>query len=241
MPDAPTGLADIAARHGVSQDAARHLLDALAQGGGTAAQFNHPELGGMGQWSVGGMIMIGDMFNNGLRARVADLCADLAPLAMSRGAGAGGWWPPEFGHPASAGAQNGLRYAFFPGTRRLAIEQAGRLSVYDTGDHLIGGVSQQQGGGATVQFTSQYGAVRLEDLPRIGEPAPEAAPPPASPGLPPAPPAPVIAPAPAPVSAAPDAAGDPIALIERLAELHRKGVLTEAEFTAKKSELLARL
>ncbi len=27
-----------------------------------------PELGGMGQWSTGGMLMIGDMFNNGLKA-----------------------------------------------------------------------------------------------------------------------------------------------------------------------------
>jgi hypothetical protein len=26
---------------------------------GTLAQFNHPELGGMGQWSKGGMLMGG--------------------------------------------------------------------------------------------------------------------------------------------------------------------------------------
>ncbi len=30
-------------------------------------------------------------------------------------------------------------------------------------------------------------------------------------------------------------------MIERLSELHRRGVLTEAEFAAKKTELLARL
>jgi hypothetical protein len=29
--------------------------------------------------------------------------------------------------------------------------------------------------------------------------------------------------------------------LERLAELHRKGVLTDQEFTAKKAELLSRL
>ena len=61
---------DIARRHGFSTDAATSLLRALAAGNGTQAQFNHPELGGMGQWSQGGMIMIGDMFNNGLKARV---------------------------------------------------------------------------------------------------------------------------------------------------------------------------
>jgi hypothetical protein len=44
------------------------------------AQFSHPELGGMGQWSMGGMIMVGDMFNNGLKARVDALCNDLSAL-----------------------------------------------------------------------------------------------------------------------------------------------------------------
>jgi hypothetical protein len=35
----------------------------------------------MGQWSQGGMIMIGDMFNNGLKYRVDSLCNDLT-MAM---------------------------------------------------------------------------------------------------------------------------------------------------------------
>ncbi len=64
----PEGLrivTDIAARHGVSVEAALTLLGALARSHGAQAQFNHPELGGMGQWSEGGMIMIGDMFNSG--------------------------------------------------------------------------------------------------------------------------------------------------------------------------------
>ena len=56
---------EIAARHGVSADAVLTLLNAVAAGNGTQAQFNHPDLGGMGQWSQGGMIMVGDMFNSG--------------------------------------------------------------------------------------------------------------------------------------------------------------------------------
>src|ERR1700709_2748279 len=68
----------IASRHGFSTDAACHLLSALAAGGGTQAQFNHPDPGGMGQWSQGGMIMVGDMFNSGLKYRVDALCNDLA-------------------------------------------------------------------------------------------------------------------------------------------------------------------
>jgi len=70
----------IAERHGISTDAALTLLRALVAGRGGMAQFNHPELGGMGQWSQGGMTMVGDMFNQALRARVDALCTELASL-----------------------------------------------------------------------------------------------------------------------------------------------------------------
>ena len=76
----PEGLrmvAGAAERHGVSLDAAVALLGALAEGNGRQAQFNHPDLGGMGQWSEGGMIMVGDMFNHDLKARVDALGNDL--------------------------------------------------------------------------------------------------------------------------------------------------------------------
>jgi hypothetical protein len=42
------------------------------------AQFRHPEFGGTGQWMRCGMIMIGEMFNNTLKARVEALCNDIA-------------------------------------------------------------------------------------------------------------------------------------------------------------------
>ncbi|WP_300440608.1 hypothetical protein, partial [Zoogloea sp.] len=57
---------EIAARHGFSVDAGRAAYSALQAGGFSQAQFGHPELGGMGQWMSGGMMMIGDMFNEGL-------------------------------------------------------------------------------------------------------------------------------------------------------------------------------
>ena len=73
-------LGDIASRHGTSADAVEHVLMALVAGQGTQAQFNHPDLGGMGQWSQGGMTMVGDMFNNALKAKVDAICSDLAAL-----------------------------------------------------------------------------------------------------------------------------------------------------------------
>ncbi|MDR3531254.1 MAG: SHOCT domain-containing protein, partial [Rhodopila sp.] len=112
---------DIATRHGFSIAAARAIAQALRHGGGRMAQFNHPELGGMGQWTAGGMIMIGDMFNNGLKARVDALCTDLAatlgpvPSAAEREPEqTGHWWPEGLGTPSATGAQNDMRYACFP-------------------------------------------------------------------------------------------------------------------------------
>jgi hypothetical protein len=52
---------------------------------------------------------------------------------------ASGWLPEELGSPSSTGAQNDMRYACFPGRRRLAIQQDGRVRVYDTGEYTISG------------------------------------------------------------------------------------------------------
>ena len=189
-------LTELANRHGISLEAATHMLMAVAAGGGSQAQFNHPELGGMGQWSQGGMTMVGDMFNNGLKAKVDWLCQELSGLIRSQdmlgpmpvsyqgqsqqqGGGSvslfvsggtsmsSGGWPVDLGHPASVGSQNNLRYAFFPESRRLVIDMAGQQTVYDTGDHHISGFSQQQSGDQSLTFTSQYVLVRVADLPLV--------------------------------------------------------------------------
>ena len=132
------------------------------------------------------------------------------------------WWPADLGSPASVGAQNDLRYAFFPAARRLAIARGGQVTVYDTGDHRIGGFSQQQSGDQSLTFTSQYGLVRVADLPVVGVGSAPAAPAAAAP-------------------AAPAGADDIFARIERLAALRAKDILTDQEFEAKKAELLSRL
>jgi len=71
---------DVSHRHGINADAIRMLVEALVSSGGGMAQFNHPDLGGTGQWSASGMIMIGDMFNNDLKSRIAALCAELSEV-----------------------------------------------------------------------------------------------------------------------------------------------------------------
>lgn len=242
-------VSSLASRTGFSPEAVRQLLLALQRGNGSMAQFSHPELGGSGQWARGGMLMIGDMFNDALKARVNALATELAsalmagspaptqanpPASPSRSSGAAmdftnapaslfapqpTWYPADLGTPNSCGAQNATRYAYFAGKRRLAVDVGGRVSLYDTLEHQITGVGQQQGGAGSLSFTSQHGTVDLSALPVVhgGHDA----------------------------AAAPGSSGNAQAsileAISQLAALKDKGLLTEQEFAAKKAELLARI
>jgi hypothetical protein len=74
---------EIAHRTGFSQDAVTSMLFSIVSGRRGMAQFSHPEFGGSGQWMVGGAVMISDMFNNALEARVDALCNELSALIRS--------------------------------------------------------------------------------------------------------------------------------------------------------------
>ncbi len=78
------------------------------------------------------------------------------------------WWPEDLGQPNASGAQNGMRYAYFGETHRLAIERGGKLEIYDSGDHRISGVAQQQSTNQSLAFSSQKGDVNIEELHKIG-------------------------------------------------------------------------
>jgi hypothetical protein len=250
-------VADLSARYGVSADAVRAMLEAVRLGNGTMAQFSHPEFGGRGQWMAGGMTMVGDMFNHGLQATVSGLASELSSLlaatpvyapapdpvtatatgpGSARQADLGSWWPGELGRPGSSGSQDNSRYAVFPQARRLAVQSGGEpVRVYDTLDHVIGGVQQQQGGlPGRLSFTSQHGTFTVGSLPLVS-PA-QTTPPASGPAAPPQPAAP------------PERASSPgtdadavLTAIERLGDLHHRGILTDEEFAAKKAELISRL
>lgn len=168
----------IARQHGVSTDAAGQVERALRASGGLQAQFDHPDLGGRGQW-MPGMVMVGRTGDEKLRGRVAALCEELASLVRSRpreahaaSDAAARWWPAALGEPASSGGQHGVRYAYFPARRRLLVETGGRAEAYDTGEHRITGVSQSQSSPphpSRLIFVSQLGEVSLEHLTRVSD------------------------------------------------------------------------
>ncbi|WP_426292870.1 SHOCT domain-containing protein [Dyadobacter endophyticus] len=248
----------IAGQYNLLPETVESLLKAVVQGNGTMAQFNIAELGGQGQWMKGGMTMVGDMFNSGLRATVDKLCNELAALVATNilfeekeaihgpnGSSAANdiagasqkqvstSWPTVFGTPTSTGSQNNFRYAYFEAVHRLVIEENGKRTIYDTKHHQISGISQQQGSRSSYRFTSKDGPVDLESLQIVSDPGK------------PSQPTPEIA---YDVTATADLrSGDQspqdiiISTIGKLNVLLEKGQITEEEFKAKKEELLARL
>jgi hypothetical protein len=134
----------------------------------------------------------------------------------------------------------------FPQARRLAVQSGGGpVRVYDTLGHVIGGV-QQGGLPGSLSFTSQYGTFTVESLPLVSPaqatpPAPGSAADPASAGQsafaePTGPAA-----SPERSSSARTDADAVLAALERLGDLHQRGILTDEEFAAKKASLLSRL
>ena len=235
----------IGARHGFGAEAARVMWQAVLAGGGTMAQFHHPEFGGNGQWMRHGMLMVSVFDNDGLRARVGALCEELAELHAQAGhAGSdeastspgASRWPADLGTPSTSGAQNGMRYGFFPQHRRLAIEDEQGMQLYDTGDHTIQGVSQQQGSTLRgLRFASQHGVIDLAQLRAV----PVSRMPESATTADRAVPAAAKGPTPPPVE--PGNAMEALALLKTLGDLARDGVLTPQEFADKKAELLRRL
>lgn len=243
-------LNDISARYNLSNDAVMHMLISVNNGSGSMAQFNCPELGGSGQWMRGGMTMVGDMFNNGLKMTVDNICNELANglasmqvfAPLPKGSQSSNqWWPGDLGQAFSSGAQNNIRYAVFP--NRLAVELNGSVTVYDTLDNNISGVSQQQGGDNSLTFSSQYGTISVNSLPVVS-----------GNNTTPAPKTNFIKPTfnspeqefSSPVSPQESSeqqgnSDDVITLIEKLARLRDAGAISNDDFNNKKSELLSRI
>ena len=240
---------DLSNRYNLHRDTVLYMIGAVNNGGGTMAQFNSPELGGSGQWMRGGMTMVGDMFNNSLKNTVNNLCGEISnalantqifPIAPAGTKESNQWWPTHLnlGAPFSTGGQNNTRYAVF--AKRLAVELNGEVTVYDTLDNNISGVSQQQGGDTSLCFTSQYGTISVSSLAIIygvnniqnvvkSNFANESKMEESSFNK--------------PLINFQNAQqiDDIVEIIEKISRLHNSGILSDEEFNAKKAELLGRI
>lgn len=178
-------LPEIAQRYQVPEAKVRELYRLLQESGGRQCQFNCEDLGGPVQW-MPGMVTVTRWNDHHLKTRVDGLCSELAaivqgsetsaPAALRRPAGTApagacvsleageSWWPAKFGHPASSGEQNGIRYAYFPEKHRLLIQEGAHLVAYDTGERHLTGAAQRQGSTSNLTFSTAEGPVDLKHL-----------------------------------------------------------------------------
>jgi hypothetical protein len=261
---------DLSQRHGFSQDAVTHMMFALLNGNGSMAQFSHPEFGGSGQWMRGGMMMLGDMFNQGLKGRVGALCQDVANI-LSNQPGLLHWGSSQSQSQSGGGQQNqatggtiGLSSLFVPdpdehwwptdlgvpsatgkqnNVRYAYFANIHRVAV-KTGDQVwvYDTLNHQIGG-----FSQQQGAgSSITFSSQFGTVDLSSLP--------------VVSRDGQPIQAASVPLGSPqvnasatsmgsnapngseiLAILERLGELREKGIVSDDEFNQKKADLLSRL
>jgi hypothetical protein len=266
-PEGQRLVADLSQRHGFSADAVTHMLFAVLHGNGSMAQFSHPEFAGSGQWMQGGMLMLGDMFNHGLKGRVDALCNELSNLlanqpgllqsgsfqsqSQSGGArqqqNAGGMMgesslfvpdPSQHWWPRELGQPNATGSQ--NNVQYAYFAGARRLAVKTGGQVWVYDTLDHQIGG----FSQQQGAGgSILFTSQYGTVVLTALPVVSIDGRPQAaaqPSAP-SQPAASASPAAPGAEADVFSAIERLGKLRADGLVTEEEFAAKKAELLGRL
>jgi len=259
---------DLANRHGFSRDAVTNMLFAVLNGNGSMAQFNHPEFAGSGQWMQGGMLMLGDMFNNALKGRVDSLCSDISRILanqpgllrsgsfQSQSQGGGGQQSQGYGQPM------GHSSLFVPdpatnwwpqdlgspsatgrqnNLKYAYFANSRRLAVETSGQVWVYDTLDHQIGG----FSQQQGiGGSILFTSQYGTVNLADLPVISIDGQP-------QAQAQSTTDAVPaqNTSGDPhmtqepdiFAAIERLADLRAKGILTDAEFAEKKAELLGRI
>ena len=261
-PEGQSLVNDLAQRHGFSQDAVTHMLWAVLNGNGSMAQFSHSEFGGSGQWMRGGMIMLGDMFNNNLKGRVDSLCSEISNvLANQPGLLQSGSFQSQ--SQGGSGYQNqttgggfGSSNLFVPdpnsnwwpselgspnasgsqnNMRYAYFANARRLAVDSGGEVWVYDTQDHQIGGFSQQQGSGSSITLSSQYGAVNLAT-----------------LPVVMKNGAPVLASVASASvttangstaesDIFAAIERLASLKSSGAITDYEFTTKKAELLARL
>lgn len=160
---------ELASEHTVTLSTVATLLHGLQATGGNQVQFNISELGGMGQWQPS-MVMVGDMFNHELKAKVDRLCTALAALSRQLPREVADTTGTLLGRTQATfkGSQNDSEYTYYADENRLVIYHEGKNTSYDTTGYPLTGVQQtQNSGGKRLGFTYPGGTVSVTDLKEI--------------------------------------------------------------------------
>lgn len=165
---------EIASKYQVSEETVRALLEGLKVSGGRQVQFNIRELGGMGQWQSGGMVMVSDMFNHSLKVKVSELCSELAELSQTMEEEEKPKMMAETKSVTSKpsatfkGRQNDSHYAYYANESLLEIEENGKVTKYNTEGYALSGAQQSQSNSLrNLSFTYPGGTVSLKDLKKV--------------------------------------------------------------------------
>ena len=86
---------------------------------------------------------------------------------MAAASAAERWWPEDLGEPSSTGAADDTRYAYFAAKHRLALDEGGRVRLFDTGPKRIEGFAQSAGRNGSLRFASDDGTVGLDALKEV--------------------------------------------------------------------------
>ncbi|MEO0560572.1 MAG: hypothetical protein AAF125_00560 [Chloroflexota bacterium] len=131
----------IAQKHRLSDNAVVVLAKALRRGHGRMARFNHRELGGIGMWGRGEVI-IGDMRNESLRMQIWGAMNDLLPIITSHpprkpepekdSTLVMPWWGDiTLGPPTVHGAFENMTFGYFLEPHRVILRNDGVITHYD--------------------------------------------------------------------------------------------------------------
>lgn len=172
----------VSATYGLSIEAIEVLAQALVEGGYRSASFNHRELGGVGKWN-GGDVILGDMSQEAWRLKIWRAIQALLPTLQQtiRAAPVADtddatfvmmWWADvTLREPAISGVFESLTYGYFLEAGRVVVrnEDHHTLMHYDARGLLVTGLDVAAGerGQRVLVLRSINGDVPVHELPPI--------------------------------------------------------------------------
>lgn len=180
MPQLEQEYQRIAQQYGVSAEAVQQLAHALIRGRLKTARFNHPELGGIGKWRRGD-VLLGDVRDEDHKTLVWRLAEELMPLLKHVPLPASSeeneqtlvmpWWGDRLlGEPIITDRFESVQYGYFLESRRVIVLRGDDLIHYDADGLLVTGLVRRVSPSRGLELILQTvtGEVNVEALPIIG-------------------------------------------------------------------------